>query len=58
MAGRGEQQRGGVMGEGRGERRGETERVTVEEAQGHPLLCRQKKKMREREMYGRKMGIL
>lgn len=58
MAGRGEQQRGGVTGEGRGRgrgRRGETERATAEEAQGHSPLRRQTEKMRDGGKGGGKM---
>ena len=61
MAGKGEQQRGGVMGEGRGKREreegvGEIERVMVEEARGHSQLQRRgKRKMSEREKSGGKM---
>lgn len=57
MAGRGEQQRGGVLGVDRGERNGEKERATAEEAQGHSPLQRQRNKMREREKPWRQNGF-
>lgn len=55
MAGRGEQQRGGVIGEDRGSGRGEEEEEEAmdEEAQGHSPL----KKMKERQKPGRKNGV-
>lgn len=57
MAGRGEQQRGGVIGEDSGRGRGRWERATAEEAQGHSPLQRQRQKMREREKPWRKNGV-
>lgn len=47
MADRGEQQREGVMSEGKGRGRrggGEQEKAMAEEAQGHSLLRRQRRK--------------
>lgn len=59
MAGRGEQQRGGVIGEGRGRGRGrgEVEGAMDEEARGHSPLRRRTEKMKERQKPGRKNGV-
>lgn len=57
MAGRGEQQRGGVIGEDRERGVGGVERAMDEEAQGHSPLWRQTKKMKERQKPAWKNGV-